>query len=48
MSSVGRGEEAVGSESMFISDGPKDSSNEDTLIWALDGLHDHVQHDKKQ
>ena len=39
---------AVGSESMFIADGPKDPSEEDTSIWALEGLHDHVRHDKKQ
>ena len=33
---------------MFISDGPKESSDEDTSIWARDGLHNHAWRDKKQ
>ena len=48
MLSVGRREVAVGSESLFIADGPRDSSEEDTLMWDLAGLHMHVQHCKMQ
>ena len=48
MLSVGRGEEAVGSESLFIANGSKDPSEEDTSLWDLEGLHDHVRHDKEQ
>ena len=33
---------------MFISDGPKESSDEDTSIWARDGLHNHAWRFKKQ
>ena len=40
--------EAVGSESLFISDGSKEPSDEDTSIWARDGLHNHVRRDEKQ
>ena len=40
--------EAVRSESLFISDGSKEPSDEDTSIWARDGLHNHVRCDKKQ
>ena len=48
MLSVGRGEEAVGSESLFRSDGPKQSSDEDTSMRSREGLHNHAQHDKKR
>ena len=48
VSSAGLGEEAVGSESLFITDGPRDPSEEDTSMWDLAGLHMHVRHDKKQ
>ena len=40
--------EAVGREPLFISDRPKESSDEDTSIWARDGLRNHVRRDKKQ
>ena len=33
------------SELLFI--GSKDPSEEDTSIWALEGLHDHVRYDKE-
>ena len=33
---------------MFIADGPKAPSEEDTSMWAREGLHNHVQRDKKQ
>ena len=46
--SVGRGEEAVGSESLFRSDGPKVSSDEDTSMRAREGLHNNAQRDKKR
>ena len=42
MSSVGRGEEAVGSE--FIAESLRDPSEEDTSGWDLAGLHMHVWH----
>ena len=42
MSSAGRGVVAIGSESLFIADWLKDQSEEDALMWALDGLHNHI------
>ena len=48
VSSAGLGEEAVGSDSLLIADGSRDSSEEDTSMWDLAGLHMHVRHDKKQ
>ena len=49
MSSAGLGEEAVGSESLFIADGSRDpSEEEDILMLDLAGLQVHVWHDKKR
>ena len=48
VSSVGRVVVAVGSESLFIADALKDPSEEDKSMRALDGLHGHICHDKKQ
>ena len=48
MSTASRGEEAVRSESLFRSNGPKESSDEDTSMWDREGLHNHAQRDKKQ
>ena len=35
-------------ESLFITDWPKDPSEQDTSMWALAGLHEYDWHDKKQ
>ena len=46
--SVGQGVEAVGSESLFISDESKEPSDEDTSRRARDGLHNHIRRKEKQ
>ena len=49
VSSAGRGEEAVGSESLFITDGSRDpSEEEDISMLDLAGLQVHVWHVKKR
>ena len=39
--------EAVGSESLFISDESKELSDKDTSRRARDGLHNHIRRDEK-
>ena len=49
VSSAALGEEAVGSESLFIADGSRDpSEEEDISMLDLAGLQVHVWHDKKR
>ena len=48
MLSVGKGVEAVGSESLFISDESKEPSDDDTSRRAQDEMHNHILRKKKQ
>ena len=48
VSFAGLGEEAIGSESLFIADRLRDPPEEDMSVWDLARLHEHVWHDNKQ
>ena len=48
MLSVGQGVEAVGGESLFISDESNEPSDVDTSRWSRDGLHNHMRRNEKQ